>query len=64
MLPEGEKRKMIEPHGGKLVSRLPSGTQVRKVLREGGELPAEFTRPEVAAVLHQAFNQQAAQQGA
>ena len=40
-----------------------SGTQVRKVLREGGQLPLEFTRPEVAAVLHQAFNQQA-QQGA
>ena len=55
---------MIEPHGGKLVNRLLSGTQVRKVLREGGELPAEFTQPEVAAVLHQAFNQQAVQQGA
>jgi sulfate adenylyltransferase len=35
-----------------------SGTQVRNVLREGGQLPPEFTRPEVAAVLHQAFGQQ------
>jgi sulfate adenylyltransferase len=41
-----------------------SGTQVRSVLREGGQLPPEFTRPEVAAVLHQAFGQQQAQQGA
>lgn len=40
-----------------------SGTQVRNVLREGGQLPPEFTRPEVAAVLHQAFSQQL-QQGA
>lgn len=35
-----------------------SGTQVRKVLREGGQLPLEFTRPEVAAVLHEAFQTQ------
>ncbi len=35
-----------------------SGTQVRAVLREGEQLPVEFTRPEVAAVLHQAFGQQ------
>jgi len=28
-----------------------SGTQVRQLLAEGQELPAEFTRPEVAAVL-------------
>jgi len=41
-----------------------SGTQVRNVLREGGQLPPEFTRPEVAAVLHQAFGQQQIQQGA
>jgi sulfate adenylyltransferase len=41
-----------------------SGTQVRNVLREGGQLPPEFTRPEVAAVLHQAFSQQQLQQGA
>ncbi|HET7212464.1 MAG TPA: sulfate adenylyltransferase [Terriglobia bacterium] len=40
-----------------------SGTQVRNVLREGGQLPPEFSRPEVAAVLHQAFSQQL-QQGA
>ena len=41
-----------------------SGTQVRNVLREGGQLPPEFTRPEVAAVLHQAFSQQQLQEGA
>ncbi|MEJ2009025.1 MAG: sulfate adenylyltransferase, partial [Acidobacteriota bacterium] len=41
-----------------------SGTQVRAVLREGGRLPLEFTRPEVAAVLHQAFGQQQMEQGA
>jgi len=40
-----------------------SGTQVRAVLREGGQLPPEFTRPEVAAVLHQAFTQDQVQQG-
>lgn len=32
-----------------------SGTQVRAALRDGGKLPLEFTRPEVAAVLHEAF---------
>jgi sulfate adenylyltransferase len=32
-----------------------SGTQVRAALRDGGRLPAEFTRPEVAAVLHEAY---------
>ncbi len=32
-----------------------SGTQVRAILREGGELPSEFTRPEVADVLYEAF---------
>ncbi len=41
-----------------------SGTQVRNVLREGGQLPPEFTRPEVAAVLHHAFRQEQIQQGA
>lgn len=28
-----------------------AGTAVRRLLRDGGELPAEFTRPEVAEVL-------------
>ena len=37
-----------------------SGTQVRNILREGGELPREFTRPEVAAILQQAFEPQEA----
>src|SRR5438094_4191719 len=32
-----------------------SGTEVRRRLREGLPLPAEFTRPEVAAVLAEAF---------
>jgi sulfate adenylyltransferase len=41
-----------------------SGTQVRTLLREGGQLPPEFTRPEVAAVLHQAFRQQVLQEAA
>ena len=34
-----------------------SGTQVRNTLRDGGQLPAEFTRAEVAAVLHDAYLQ-------
>ncbi len=34
-----------------------SGTQVRAALRNGGKLPLEFTRPEVAAVLHEAFQE-------
>jgi sulfate adenylyltransferase len=38
-----------------------SGTQVRKVLQDGGQLPAEFTRREVAAVLHKAFSQEVVQ---
>ena len=41
-----------------------SGTQVRALLRDGGQLPPEFTRPEVAAVLHQAFRQQVPQEAA
>lgn len=36
-----------------------SGTQVRNTLRDGGQLPAEFTRAEVAAVLHDAYLQPA-----
>jgi sulfate adenylyltransferase len=32
-----------------------SGTQVRNTLRDGGQLPMEFTRPEVAEVLHKAY---------
>ncbi len=32
-----------------------SGTQVRSILRDGGQLPPEFTRPEVAKVLHDAY---------
>ena len=37
-----------------------SGTQVRALLRGGGQLPVEFTRPEVAEVLHQAYQEFAA----
>ncbi len=33
-----------------------SGTQVRTILREGGQLPPEFTRPEIPAILQQAFS--------
>ena len=32
-----------------------SGTQVRTILGDGGQLPPEFTRPEVAEVLHAAY---------
>jgi len=32
-----------------------SGTQVRNTLRDGGQLPMEFTRPEVAEVLHKVY---------
>ncbi len=41
-----------------------SGTPVRKVLPEGGQLPAVFKRPEVAAVLHKAFSDTVLQRGA
>jgi sulfate adenylyltransferase len=37
-----------------------SGTEVRRRLREGLPLPVEFTRPEVAAVLAEAFREPAA----
>jgi sulfate adenylyltransferase len=36
-----------------------SGTRVRQLLRDGEELPAEFTRPEVAAVLREAYAREA-----
>jgi len=36
-----------------------SGTRVREMLREGMELPREFTRPEVAAILREAYQAQA-----
>ncbi len=32
-----------------------SGTKVRELLRSGRDLPAEFTRPEVAAILREAY---------
>jgi sulfate adenylyltransferase len=32
-----------------------SGTAVRQLLREGGEVPREFSRPEVAAILQEAY---------
>ncbi len=38
-----------------MLKRVTAG--VRATLRDGGQLPAEFTRPEVAAVLHAAFAQ-------
>jgi sulfate adenylyltransferase len=42
------------PHGNE--DRLVlSGTRVREMLSRGEELPAEFTRPEVAAVLREAY---------
>jgi sulfate adenylyltransferase len=34
-----------------------SGTEVRRRLREGLPLPVEFTRPEVAAILSEAFRE-------
>jgi sulfate adenylyltransferase len=42
------------PHDGE--SRLElSGTKVREILREGGRLPAQFTRPEVAEILREHY---------
>jgi sulfate adenylyltransferase len=37
-----------------------SGTAVRKLLEEGRDLPREFTRPEVARVLSEAAEEEAA----
>jgi sulfate adenylyltransferase len=42
------------PHG-KEDRLLLSGTMVRKTLSEGGELPAEFSRPEVVAILQEYY---------
>lgn len=42
------------PHG-KADRLLLSGTMVRKTLSEGGELPAEFSRPEVVKILQEYY---------
>ncbi|HUI74745.1 MAG TPA: sulfate adenylyltransferase [Candidatus Acidoferrum sp.] len=44
------------PHGpeNRLVL---SGTKVRELLRNGSDLPPEFTRPEVAAILREAYRE-------
>src|SRR5262249_18458172 len=41
-----------------------SGTQVREMLSRGDTLPVEFTRPEVSAILMQAYQNQQAWLGA
>jgi len=46
------------PHPSELHRTL-SGTAVRKLLAEGSDLPAEFTRPEVARVLLEAAKEEA-----
>jgi sulfate adenylyltransferase/3'-phosphoadenosine 5'-phosphosulfate synthase len=46
------------PHPNELHRTL-SGTAVRKLLEEGSDLPPEFTRPEVAAVLMEAAREEA-----
>jgi sulfate adenylyltransferase len=43
------------PHG-KEDRLLLSGTMVRKTLSEGGELPAEFSRPEVVKILQEYYS--------
>jgi sulfate adenylyltransferase len=48
------------PHGADARVIL-SGTAVRKLLADGGEVPHTFTRPEVAVVLAAAYASQAAQ---
>lgn len=42
------------PHGDEFLLKL-SGTEVRRRLRDGLDLPEEFTRPEVAAILAEAY---------
>ena len=44
------------PHGDRDRLIL-SGTKVREVLKSGGDLPAEFTRAEVAAILKNSYTQ-------
>jgi len=41
-----------------------SGSEVRRRLGTGEEIPPEFSRPEVAAVLHRALAQRDAASGA
>lgn len=42
------------PHAGDARLIL-SGTTVRRLLRDGGDVPREFSRPEVAAILREAY---------
>jgi sulfate adenylyltransferase len=43
------------PHAGDARLIL-SGTTVRRLLRDGGDVPREFSRPEVAAILREAYS--------